>query len=118
MTGDLVVALVAQTLVGVGTSLLTTSLLPAFVTSTPPGMLARFQSLLGLAQTGPVLLATPSLGFVAERAGVEPALAAVAVLLALTAVPAARLSVLTAVGERDGQERAESRPAAERSPTA
>jgi hypothetical protein len=75
-------------LVGVGTSLLTTALLPAFVARTPADMLARFQSLLQLAQTGPVLLATPAVAWVCGRLGVRAGLLQVALVLTATAVAA------------------------------
>lgn len=73
-------------LVGVGTTMLTTYLFPVFVARTPPEMLARFSSLTQLAQTGPVLVATPLLG----------AAAAVDVRLALVVVGALLLATLPA----------------------
>jgi hypothetical protein len=73
--------------VGVGTAVFTAHLLPAFVERTPPDMLARFQSLLGIAQTGPVLLVTPLLGALASHAGIAAGLVVVAVPLALSSVP-------------------------------
>jgi len=76
--------------VGVGTSLLTTRLIPRFVTATPEHMLARFQSLLGLAQTGPVLLMTPLLGHLITTLGIRPALVVLAVVLLGTAAAARR----------------------------
>jgi MFS family permease len=85
-TDEVLVAAGAMVAVGVGTTLLTSRLMPTFVVATPPTMLARFQALIGLAQTGPVLLATPALGVVASHGGVTAALAAVAVGLAGTAV--------------------------------
>lgn len=72
---------------GVGTTMLTSYLLPAYVARTPPEMLAQFSSLTQLAQTGPVLLATPLLG-VAAGVDVRLALAVIAALL-LATVPAA-----------------------------
>jgi hypothetical protein len=67
VTDRMIVAVIAQVLVGVGTVLLTSHLFPALIAATPPDMLARFQSLAGLAQTGPVLLATPILGLEIPR---------------------------------------------------
>ncbi|OIJ27155.1 MFS transporter [Nocardioides luteus] len=81
------VGVVAIGLVGVGTTMLTSYLIPAYVARTPPEMLARFSSLTQLAQTGPVLVATPLLG-AAAGVDVRLALAAVGALL-LTTVPAA-----------------------------
>lgn len=87
-TSGVVVAALAMVAVGVATTLLTSRLLPAFVAATPSTMMARFQALVGLAQTGPVLLATPLLGAVAAAGGVIVALAVVAGGLALTTLPA------------------------------
>jgi hypothetical protein len=92
-------AAAATMVVGIGTSLLTTALVPGFVARTPPAMLARFQSLLQLAQTGPVLLTTPALASVCGRLGVEAGLAMTAGVLAATAV-AARSALAGAVVSR------------------
>jgi len=81
---------VAVLTVGVGGSLLTTRLIPRFVTATPEHMLARFQSLLGLAQTGPVLLMTPLLGHLITTLGIKPALVVLAAVLLGTAAAAHR----------------------------
>lgn len=75
--------------VGVGVTLLTSRLFPRFVAATPPHLLARMQSLLGIAQTGPILLATPALGLIASRIGLGAAIAVVGAVLVLTAVAAA-----------------------------
>lgn len=80
-------------LVGVGTTMLTTYLFPAYVARTPPEMLARFSSLIQLAQTGPVLLATPLLG-VAAGVDVRLALAVIAALLLATVPASARVTRL------------------------
>jgi hypothetical protein len=61
------VAMVSVLLVGVGTSMTTARLIPRFVDATPEPMLARFLSVLQLAQIAPVLLATPLLGWAAHR---------------------------------------------------
>jgi hypothetical protein len=82
--------LAASALVGAGSALLTTNLLPGFVARTPPDMLARFQSLLQLSQAGPVLVATPILGALCGGSGVRAGLLAIAVALLLTAVAARR----------------------------
>jgi MFS family permease len=82
------VGAVALTLVGVGTSLLTTRLFPRFFDATPPHMLARFSSLLGLAQTGPLLVVTPVLGALIGALGMKVMLGALAAALILTLVAA------------------------------
>ncbi|MDH2416364.1 MFS transporter [Nocardioides sp. CER19] len=83
-------AVAAMALVGVGCGLLTAGLLPSFVARTPADMLARFQSLLQLAQVGPVLLATPAVGWLCGALGVRTGLVAIAVVLAATALAARR----------------------------
>ncbi|MBB3044440.1 MFS transporter [Nocardioides soli] len=89
VAGDWRLAAGSLLVVGVGSVLFTAHMLPVFVARTPPDMLARFQSLLGLAQTGPVLVATPLLGALATQLGLGWALAVVAVLLAGAALPIA-----------------------------
>ena len=89
-TEGLVSGAAALILVGVGTTVVTARLFPQFVELTPPGMLARFQSLVGLAQTGPVLVATPLLGRLAGRHGVVPPLVLLAGVLLLTALAVRR----------------------------
>lgn len=74
--------------VGVGTSLLTARVFPRFMDATPPDMLARFQSLLGLAQTGPVLVVTPLLGRVISSLGMSAALMCIAATLLITLIAA------------------------------
>ncbi|MDF1603870.1 MFS transporter [Nocardioides sp. YIM 152315] len=95
----------AMLVVGAGTTMFTAHLLPAFVERTPPDMLARFQSLLGLAQTGPVLVVTPVLGAGAAHLGLGAALAVVAVLVAGAALPMVERTrpgrLRTAVAEAD-----------------
>ncbi len=90
VTDGLVAGAAAMVLVGIGTSLATARLFPQFVERTPAGMLARFQSLLGLAQTGPMLVATPLLGRLAGHAGVASALVLLAGVLLLTALAVRR----------------------------
>lgn len=81
----LVVGVVGVLLVGVGTSMTTARLFPRFVDATPESLLARFNSLIQLTQTAPVLLATPLLGWTAHEWGVEaPLLLASGTLLATT----------------------------------
>ncbi len=80
-------------LVGVGTTMLTSYLIPAYVARTPPEMLARFSSLTQLAQTGPVLVATPLLG-AAAGVDVRLALALIGGLLLATVPAAARVARL------------------------
>jgi len=87
---------------GAGTAIWTTTALPVFVRLTPPDMLARFQSLLHLAQTAAVMVALPVLGLVADSWGLTAAWVVVGVVLVGTAAP--RLAVvaddrtLTSVG--------------------
>jgi MFS family permease len=74
-------------MVGVGGTLTTTRLIPVYLDVTPPSMMARFQALLQLAQTGAVLVVMPAFGGVVGRAG--PATATLllgGVLLATTVV--------------------------------
>ena len=81
---------VALGVVGVGTSLLTARAIPRFMDATPPDLLARFHSLLGLAQTGPVLVVTPVLGRVLSTLGAPTALFCISGLLLVTLVAARR----------------------------
>ncbi len=74
-------------LLGVGTATWTTAAIPLFVRATPPGMLARFQALLGFAQNLAVMVALPVLGAATGAAGVRTALVGAAVLLLATAAP-------------------------------
>lgn len=83
------VGFVGMGLVGVGTTLLTSHLMPRFVEIAPEDMLARFWSLLQLAQMLPSTVVTPILGMVASTFGVEASFALVALLLLGTAVAAA-----------------------------
>lgn len=84
-TSHPVLAASAVLLVGVGTSMTTARLIPRFLDATPESMLARFSSLLQLAQIAPVVVATPVLGWVARGWGVETPLVVMAgVLLATT----------------------------------
>jgi MFS family permease len=84
-TSSLRAGILATVVVGVGTCLLTAHLYPAYVAASPSDMLARFQSLAGLAQTAPVLVLTPALGGVIAHAGVEVTLVVLAVVLVTTA---------------------------------
>ena len=65
-----------------------TRLVPRFLLAAPPPMLARFSSLLGIAQTGPVLAVTPLLGRTASETGISTPLLALACILLLTCWPA------------------------------
>jgi MFS family permease len=76
---------------GVGTAGFTSHVFPLFVLQTPSAMLARFQSLLGIAQALPILLTTNGLGWLAERRGAADAITAAA-LLCLTASAVVLLS--------------------------
>src|SRR5690606_18235753 len=84
LTDAVASAVLGVGLVGIGTSLLTTRLIPRYVEASPPSMLARFQSLLGIAQTGPVLVAIPALGAVASAWSVGLTFWLLAAILALT----------------------------------
>lgn len=88
LTHSATAAGVALTVVGIGTSLLTTRAIPRFMDATPSDLLARFQSLLGLAQTGPVLVVTPVLGRVLGDRGISSALVCIAALLLVTVLAA------------------------------
>lgn len=77
--------------VGIGTTLLTSHLMPAFAELAPPDMLARFWALLQLAQMLPSTVVTPLLGAVAAAGGVGAAFALVALLLLGTAAAASRV---------------------------
>jgi len=68
---QLALGVAALVLVGAGTSMTTARLLPRSMDATPKSMLARFSSLLQLAQVAPVLVATPLLGSAAQRWGVQ-----------------------------------------------
>jgi len=87
------VAVVAVLLVGVGTSMTTARLIPRFIDATPQSMLARFHSLLQLAQIAPVLVATPVLGSVAHRWSVEASLVVMAGALLATTLAVHRAEV-------------------------
>ncbi len=90
-------------LVGAGTSLTTARVLPRFLDATPEPMLARFSSLLHLAQVAPVLAVAPVLGSAARGWGVRAPLVVLAAALLATAIavrwadaalsPAPRLSL-------------------------
>jgi MFS family permease len=81
-------AFAAAALVGVGTSMLTTRLIPRFIDAAPTHMLARFQSLLGIAQNGPILVAIPTLGAIAAAWGVDTALVLLTGIMLLTTLAA------------------------------
>lgn len=93
VTSSPLVAIVALIAVGVGTSMLTTRLFPRFMDATPAELLSRFQSLLGLAQAGPVLIATALLGGLIAATEPAAALVGIAIVLALTIWPATQADV-------------------------
>jgi hypothetical protein len=74
-------------MLGIGTTLTTTRLLPVFQDLTPPTMLARFQALMQLAQTGSTLVVLPLAGAVVSAAGPEAATAVLAAILLATTGP-------------------------------
>ena len=80
-----VVGVGAMALVGVGTALYTSTVLPLFVRASPADMLARFQALLGFAQNVADHGGAAGPGCRAATAGAEATLAVVALLLVATA---------------------------------
>ncbi len=87
LTESVVGGAVSMVLLGVGTAIFTCTLFPVFVRVTPPDMLARFQSLLGLAQNAAVLVALPVLGAIAAGVGLTAAILVVAAVLLAAALP-------------------------------
>lgn len=83
---QLPMALGGAVVTGVGTATFTSHVFPAYLLATPPGMLARFQSLLVLVQFAPMLVVNNLLAGVAYAAGASASLLVVAVLCALAAV--------------------------------
>jgi hypothetical protein len=70
---------------GVGTAVFTTHVFPLVVRRTPEGMLARFQALVGVVQSAPMLLGTAGLGAMSGWAGVVPATVAAGLVCASAA---------------------------------
>lgn len=105
--GHAFVGFVAVLLVGVGTSMTTARLFPCFIDATPESMLARFNSLIQLAQTAPVLVATPVLGWTAHLwGGTAPTLLLSAVLFATTiAVHRAEVGLAPIVTSAEGRQK-------------
>lgn len=95
-------AIVAVLLVGVGTSMTTARLIPRFIDATPESMLARFLSLLQLAQIAPVLVATPVLGWAAHLWSVEAPLVVMACVLLTTTLAVRRAEVGLGTYATDG----------------
>lgn len=93
VAAHLAVAVAAVLLVGVGTSMTTARLIPRFIDLTPETMLARFQSLLQLAQIAPVLAATPILGWAAHLWSVQAPLVVMAGVLLTTTLAVRRAEV-------------------------
>lgn len=85
VSSQLVLGVAALVLVGAGTSMTTARLFPRFIDATPESMLARFSSLLQLAQVAPVLVATPLLGLAAHETGIQAPLLLVGGALLATA---------------------------------
>ncbi|HET7430093.1 MAG TPA: MFS transporter [Nocardioides sp.] len=85
------VAVLGTVLVGVGTSLTTTWMIPTFQQLTPTAMLARFQALLQLAQTSATFVMLPLLGLLAGRVDVRVTTVALSGLLLAAVVPLARV---------------------------
>lgn len=88
--GPLPIAVIGVGLVGIGTSMTTCRLIPRLLDKAPTEQLARTQAVLGLAQTAPVLLATPLLGYLGALTTPAVVTVVLAALLALTSVAVAR----------------------------
>jgi MFS family permease len=84
-------SMVGVGLVGIGSALTTTRLIPGFQALTPPTMLARFQALLQLAQTSATLVTMPAAGLLVGTVGPEWAGLVLAALLLVTIVPLLRV---------------------------
>lgn len=87
---------------GVGTAVFTTHVFPLYVLRTPPGMLARFQALIGVVQAGALLIANNVLGAIASAGGPVQAIVTAAALTAAAAIvllssPAIRAAQLGSV---------------------
>jgi len=104
-------AAAALMLVGAGTSMLTTRLFPRFVDAAPPAMLARLYSVLGLAQSAPMLVATPLLGWLVGVVGLRAVMLVLAAILVATAAAARRADARLG-GAGQSSSRARSRAAA------
>lgn len=92
---------------GVGTAAFTTHALPLYVLRTPDGMLARFQALLGLVQSVPMLAINGPLGAVAAHGEGALAIGLMAGFTALASVlvcasPAVRGARLPGAGTASG----------------
>lgn len=74
VTSGPIIAMTAAAVMGIGTVLFTSHVFPVFLVRTPDQMLARFQSLLGLVQIAPMLLANNLLGAVAAASGATAAM--------------------------------------------
>ncbi len=73
VAAPLQVALVGALVMGVGTAAYTSHVFPLVVRRTPEGMLARFQALLGVVQSAPMLIGTVGLGVLGGSVGVATA---------------------------------------------
>lgn len=85
VSDQLALGVAALVLVGAGTSMTTARLFPRFFDATPELMLARFSSLLQLAQVAPVLVSTPLLGSAAHGWGIQAPLLLIGGALLATA---------------------------------
>lgn len=90
LTDSIAVAVIGVGLVGIGTSMTTCRLIPRLLDTAAAPELARVQSLLGLAQTAPMLIATPALGAFAALTSPELLALLLAGLLMLTSLAVAR----------------------------
>ncbi len=81
------VAFAAAGVMGVGTAVFTSHLFPLYLLQTPDGMLARFQSVLIVAQMLAMFVGNAWLGGLASRFGPEPAMLAAALACACAAAP-------------------------------
>ncbi|HEY6737860.1 MAG TPA: hypothetical protein VI076_03350, partial [Actinopolymorphaceae bacterium] len=73
--------------IGIGTALFTRHLFPLYLLRTPEGMLARFQSVLLVAQTVAMFLGNAWLGGIAAAIGPAEAMLAAGALCACVGVP-------------------------------
>jgi MFS family permease len=81
------VAFAGAALMGVGTVVFTSHLFPLFLLRTPEGMLARFQSVLIVAQMVAMFAGNAWLGALASRLGAAQAMLAAAVVCACATLP-------------------------------
>lgn len=84
---DAYLAFIGSTVMGVGTALFTSHLFPLYLLRTPEGMLARFQSVLIVAQMLTMLVGNLLLGTLASQLSPSTAMLAAGAVCALAGVP-------------------------------